>query len=120
MQSTLRGRGVRASLSGAVLGRLAPPSLAVPATGLLLPSLQGPQPGGEPSRPGSEVGLDAAMPALDCVAVALPSGQHPLGAQQPQPFVNVRADLQEGRERERRTEKDHNPQTYKSKLQCVP
>jgi hypothetical protein len=97
-----------------MLGRLTLPSLAVPATSLFLPSLQGLQPGDELGLPGCEVGLDAAMFALNCIAVAFPSGQHPLGTEHPEPFVNVRADLQERkgggsereRERERGTEKN--------------
>lgn len=97
MQFALR---VRPCLSGAVLGRLTLPSLAVPTTGLFLPSLQGLQPGDELGLPGCEVGLDAAMFALNCIAVALPSGQHPLGTEHPEPFVNVCADLQEGKERD--------------------
>lgn len=119
MQFALR---VKPRLSWAMLGRLTLPSLAVPATGLFLPSLQGLQLGDELGLPGCEVGLDAAMLALNCIAVALPSGQHPLGTEHPEPFVNVRADLQERRGRGRGwgTEKKPQPTNIQIKNPICP
>lgn len=67
--------------------------LAVATTGLLLSFTQCTQPGDELGLPSPEVGFDAAMFAFSHVAVALPSRQHAMSTELPEPPIDIFANL---------------------------
>lgn len=69
--------------------------LAVATTGPLLSLTECTQPGDELGLPCPEVGFDAAMFAFSHVAVALPSHQHAMSTELPEPPINIFANLQE-------------------------
>ena len=73
----------------AALVRLALAFLAVAPAALSLSFAERLQPGDELGLPSCEVSLNTAVFAFHHVAVALPSGHHPMSTEHPEPLVHV-------------------------------
>jgi hypothetical protein len=87
-------RALRALLLGLALA-----FLALATARLFLSFTKSLHLGDELGLPSSEVSLNAAVLAFDHITITLPSSEHTVSTEHPEPLVNVFANLQEKRDR---------------------